>query len=181
MTIRVVGLDLSTRSTGYTDPAGGMHTIRPASKDRDRRLNEIRVLLDPYLRLAKPDVAVIESPVSARGGQQTFRILAELAGVVRERLFEYDCQTVEIAPGQLKKLACGNGGKATTKDHMVDAVVECGGHPRNEDEADSWWCWAAGRMWFDRWEPVFRREELRVVRREVLAGLRWPALKLTEA
>lgn len=185
MTVRVIGLDVSVRSTGLAMPDGRLHTIKPqaGADDPARRLNQIVAQLDPYLVLAKADVAVIEgySGAFGKGGAHTMLRLAEVGGAVRMRLFEHGVRYVEVAPSTLKKYAVGFGGSSkrpVSKDEMVAAAVASGAEPRNPDEADAFWCWAIGRAQFsETWEPAFRSAELLDVRREVREGLRWPALE----
>lgn len=179
--VRVVGLDVSTAATGLAMPDGTCRTIRPwaTAQEPARRLNEILSLLDPYLRLARADLAVIEgySP-GGRGGPHALMRLAEVGGAVRLRLFELGVPYVEVAPSTLKKYATGFGGSAkrkVSKDEMVDAARQSGAVVASGDEADAWWLWAMARSQFSAtWEPAFRCSELLAIRGEVRAGVAWP-------
>lgn len=182
--VRVIGLDVSTAATGLAMPDGTVRTIRPHAKASEpaRRLSEIIALLDPYLRLAKPDIAVLEgySP-GGPGGWHVMQRLAEVGGAVRLRLFELGIPYVEVAPSTLKKYATGYGGSAkrkVTKEDMVEAARGAGRPVANDNEADAWWLYAMGRSQFsDTWEPGFRCVELLEVRAEVRASVAWPVLE----
>jgi Holliday junction resolvasome RuvABC endonuclease subunit len=170
---RIIGLDLSTASTGVATPDGKVRSIRPVTKDPDRRRHEILDRLEPYLRLGC-DVAVIEQYFVGRFSNAR---LVELHGAVKTRLFEHSIPYVLVSPSTLKKFVLGHAGSAkqkVTKQQIVDAAVACGVDVANDDEADSWWLHAMGRMRFDRWQPPYRALELRDVREGVLAGLEWP-------
>jgi crossover junction endodeoxyribonuclease RuvC len=182
---RIIGLDVSTASTGLAMPDGTTRTIKPRadSKHPARRLNEILSLLDPYLRLAKADLAVIEGySQGGPGGAYVMLRLAEVGGAVRLRLFELGVPYVEVPPSTLKKYATGFGGsvkRKVTKDDMVAAARESGVPVANGDEADAWWLHAMGRSQFSStWEPLFRCVELLDLRAEVRAGISWPVLEV---
>lgn len=178
MTVAVVGLDLSATSTGVTLPDGSSRTIRPraGSKDRGRRLNEIVMRLDTYLR-TKPDVALLEGPnLGAIPGRLAAVVLGEVRGAVKGRLFELGIEFVEVAPKQLKLYATGSGN--ASKDEMVEAARGAGAVVANDDEADSWWLYAMGRSQFsETWEPAFRCVDLLEVRAAVRGSIKWPALE----
>lgn len=178
MTVRVVGLDLSATSTGVALPDGSCRTIRPhaGAKDRGRRLNEIVMRLDPFLRLGV-DLALVEGPnLGAIPGRLAALILGEVRGAVKGRLFELDIPSVEIAPQQLKKFATGSG--SASKEQMIDAARESLAVVANDDEADAWHLYALGRSQFsETWDPVFRAAELVDVRRQIRASIKWPALE----
>lgn len=176
--VRVIGLDVSTSSTGLAMPNGSCRTIKPKAgvADPTRRLSEILALSEPYLKLAHANVAVIEGYSLFGPQQRTLIRLAEVGGAVRARLFEHDVAVVEVEPKRLKKYATGNGN--ASKDDMVAAARGAGAVVANDDEADAWWLWALGRSQFSAtWEPSFRTVELLEVRAEVRASVAWPVLE----
>lgn len=181
--LHIIGLDVSTSSTGLAMPDGTCRTIKPraGASEPARRLNEILHLLTPYLNLSRADLALIEgySPGGPGRGFTTLR-LGEVGGAVRLRLFELGIPYVEIAPSTLKKYATGFGGSSkhkVTKTEMVEAAKNAGARVSNSDEADAWWLYAIGRSQFsETWEPAYRSSDLLEVRAEVRAAVAWPSL-----
>lgn len=174
---RVIGLDLSTASTGVATPDGTTRTIHPITTDPDRRRHEVLDRLEPYLRLGA-DLVVIEQYF--RGTFAGAARLIELHGAVKTRLFEHSIPYTLVAPSTLKKFVLGHAGSAkkkVTKQELVDAAIACGVDVANDDEADAFWLHAMGRMRCDGWQPPFRALELRDVREGVLEGLTWPRLQ----
>jgi Holliday junction resolvasome RuvABC endonuclease subunit len=181
VTIAVVGLDLSLSSTGVTLPDGTSRTIRPraGSDDNSRRLHEIVTRLDLYLKVAKPDVGVIESVFVSRN-RKVAMLLAGLAWCVRHRFFELDIPYVDVAPAVLKEYATGNG--HASKDEMVEAARMAGAVVANDDEADSFWLHAMGRSQYSAtWEPAYRSSDLLSTRERVRASIKWPILEVASA
>lgn len=171
--IRVLGLDLSTASSGLAMPDGTCHTLRPRTKnDPGRRLHEILMLVEPYLRLAKAQLAVIEIPVVGRNGTTTRRII-EVVGVIRARLHEHDVRDAEVIATSLKLFATGSGN--ADKQKVTGYVRNYGGKVANDDEADAWILRAMGL--YAHGELVVPREPFRD---EAVRKVRWPRLTLTE-
>lgn len=141
----VIGLDLAVTSTGIACADGTLHTvktkIRPNAKinDQARRLHQLIGELDPLLARGigrgHTAIAVIED--YAHGGHQglTMARLAEVGGVVRNRLFERSVHMYAIPPTALKKWATGNGG--ASKEEMTARARDFGFRPSNDDEADA--------------------------------------------
>lgn len=171
------GLDISTSRTGLATPDGRTHSITPrhGADERGRRLGEIKTGIERAFRLAPPmpDVVLIESYALASKGIQSTITLAEVGGVIRDRLTELDIAYIEITPSRLKRYATGNGN--ADKERMLDAALGAGGHPRNHDEADAWWLWHLGSTGYGqrpgRHEPD---PALRLTRLEIVADIRWP-------
>jgi crossover junction endodeoxyribonuclease RuvC len=140
---RVIGFDLSIVATGVALPDGNCYTIRPKRKG-DRRLSEIREQISYYLDATEPALAVIEQ--IAEGSQNSFNtviVLAMVHGQVRGELADRGIPFAYIRPTTLKKWATGSG--RAEKVDMVNAALDLDGEPANGDEADAWWCRAAGR------------------------------------
>lgn len=167
---RVMGLDLSIAATGVALPSGQLVTIEPKG-DGDRRLCQIRDALTYYVEQTRPDVAVIEQvPPSMRGGVITIVRLALVHGVAREVMARAGKPHVYVATTWLKKYATGGGG--AKKQDMIDHARDAGAEPRDDNEADAFWCRAAGRHRYDG-KPASMRHELA---REALLTVNWPRL-----
>jgi Holliday junction resolvasome RuvABC endonuclease subunit len=172
-TVRVVGLDLSIVSTGVCLPSGQLISIQPKGAG-DNRLVHFRQALDYYLAQAVPDVAVIEEvPPSMRGGTITLVRLGLVHGIARELLAGCGIPFAYMQATKLKKYATGGGG--AQKQAMVDAAFDAGYTPRNGDEADAFWCWAAGMHHYTR-TPVTVKHGLSA---ELLKPVGWPDLTAT--
>jgi len=167
---RVVGLDLSIVKTGICLPSGQMTTIEPKGAG-DNRLVHFRRALTYYIDLSKPDVAVAEEvPPSMRGGTITLVRLGLVHGVARELLAGHGIPLMYIGAQTLKKY--GTGGGRADKQAMVDAALDVDYRPRNGDEADAFWCWAAGMHHYSG-QSIGVKQELA---RELLVKLKWPDL-----
>lgn len=177
MTVAVVGLDLSLRATGLTQPDGSSRTIRPraGADDNSRRLHEIVTRLDLYFKVSRPDVAVIETVFVSRN-RRTAMLLAGLGWCVRHRLFEMAVPYVDVDNQQLKEYAVGNG--HASKDELVEAARMAGAIVANDDEADSYWLHAMGRSQYsETWEPAYRCVDLLDVRAGVRGSIKWPTIE----
>jgi Holliday junction resolvasome RuvABC endonuclease subunit len=171
--IRIIGLDLSIVGTGVCLPTGQTVTIKPTSSG-DNRLVFLRQALDYYLGQTLPDVAVVEEvPPSMRGGTITLVRLGLVHGVARELLAGCGIPIVYVQATKLKKYATGSG--SAQKQAMIDAAFDIGRRPRNADEADALWCWAAGMHHYIG-QPVGVKQALSG---ELLKSLKWPDLTTT--
>lgn len=171
--VKVIGLDLSIVATGVCLPSGQMTTVKPPG-DGDMRLAHIRDSLAYYIEAGRPDVAVIEEvPPSMRGGTITLVRLGMVHGIARELLARAGIPKVYIPATKLKKYATGGGG--AQKQDMIDAAHDAGHEPRNADEADAFWCWAAGVHHYTG-RPVSVKQGLSG---ELLKPIGWPDLRTT--
>lgn len=122
--LRVVGLDLSTASTGMSD---GVSTLvvqtSPETPLEERLDQQVRGVVGFILsRTAGPaDLAVIEAGAFSRGSQsQAAEILSALRFMVRHRLWRFGIPYAMVSPTTLKKYVTGHGG--ATKQQMVASV-----------------------------------------------------------
>jgi Holliday junction resolvasome RuvABC endonuclease subunit len=170
---KVIGLDLSIVATGVCLPTGQMTTIKPPGEG-DERLSFLRSALGYYLAATEPDVAVIEEvPPAMRGGTITLVRLGLVHGIARELLAGWHVPFAYMQTTKLKKYATGGG--RGDKQAMIDAALDVGRQPRNADEADAFWCWAAGVHHYGG-GPAGVKQDLS---RELLRGLKWPDLTAT--
>lgn len=140
--MRVVGLDLSTRSCGIARTDGRLVTVQPSTlkpkastADLARRLDEIETGVAAQIHPAT-ELAVIEGyALHTHAG--TLARLGEAAGVVKLWLFRHAIPFVLVPPAALKQFATGKGN--ASKELMVAACVAAGGCPANDDEADAFW------------------------------------------
>lgn len=174
MTARVIGLDLSVKSSGIALPDGNLRTIAPkaGAKDPARRLYEITFRLSSWLEASRPTLAVIEA-YFVGGYAATALRLGEVGGAVRTRLFEMNIPYVEIPPTQLKMYATGHG--TASKDDMVAAAEAEGAEPHNDDEADAFWLRKLGVQALTGVPPRYLQDVLGEVRGRAVRSVRWPA------
>ena len=179
MTPRVIGLDVSTKSTGIAWPDGRLATIRGEAvpkRDSYAAAQRAGVLVNRIAaaigRLAdRPDFAVVEDYlllVGFQNGQHTTRRLVEIGACVRFALARLSIPFVEIPPSSLKIFATGNGG--ADKARMIAAARALGANPRNDDEADAFLLREIGLAAFDN----DRYERLDDRQRNVVLAVRWP-------
>jgi hypothetical protein len=135
---RVVGLDLSMTATGVCD-GDGARTVKPASRDGDRRLMQIVAELRPLCYGA--DLVVIEDlPTHAHSAG----ITGMVHGAVRHMLLSGP-PYVTVPPASLKKFATGRGNCG--KPEMAVALFKRAGLELGDsDQVDAWWLRAAGHQ-----------------------------------
>ncbi|MFE9624257.1 hypothetical protein [Streptomyces sp. NPDC006527] len=170
---RVIGLDLSLRSTGVCLPDGTTYRIRTRDKDGDRRLVHIRSDIRDDLAEHRPHLAVIEDlPKHAMAAG----ITAMVHGVVRCELADAGVPYALVVPATLKSFACDNGN--ATKVDMADAAYLAAGaqfpgdlNAKGEggDQCDAWWLRAAGHDWCGL--PLF---DMPQAQRDRLSKAKWP-------
>lgn len=143
---RIVGLDLSLVSTGVAVADGTTSTIRPRHVDpRGARLNSLGTDLWQLLEPERPHVAIVEG-YALSGGRFPlgFARRAEWVGCVLRDLRRMQCHVVEITPSSLKNYATHNGN--ADKAAMIQAALDAGGDPANDDEADAYLLWSFGQL-----------------------------------
>jgi Holliday junction resolvasome RuvABC endonuclease subunit len=138
VTPRVVGVDLSLRATGIADIDGDAHVFKPthdgATNAGMDRLCEIR----DHVVEATFAATLVVIEALAFDAHDTNRWAAQLAGIVRARLFDEAIPFVLCPPNTLKKYATGNGQAA--KDQVTNAAQKRLGYEGyNNDEADALW------------------------------------------
>lgn len=167
----ILGLDMSTKSTGVALPTGRTLTLRAPTTDVARRLHWFEGALVRIARLYQPDLVMVEGySLGSPGVLSTIR-LAELGGVVRCRLHELGIRYLEVPPGQLKRYATANGN--APKERMVMAAVVAGATPRNDDEADAYLLRALGMHGVDSVDLLAADVDHRTIRLEVIAAIDW--------
>lgn len=133
----VLGLDVSSRSTGVASVDGTCSTIAPRATAGWRRMDALQRAVVAQLRSGRPDLAAVEG--YSMGGLRGLASisLAEAGGIVRWQLGRHGVPVVEIPPATLKVFAVGSGGKLATKEAMVAAARSAGAVVANDDEADA--------------------------------------------
>ena len=171
--LRVMGLDLSLRSTGVALPDGTTYRIKTRDKDGDRRLVHIRSDIRDDLAEHRPHLVVIEDlPVHAKASG----ITGMVHGVVRCELADAEVPYAYVVPATLKKFATDNGN--ATKVDMADAAYLVAGaefpgdlNAKGEggDMCDAWWLRVAGHDWLGL--PLF---DMPQAQRDRLSKAKWP-------
>lgn len=151
----VMGLDLSSTSTGACLPSGGTVACVPSDKlPMRRRCRYIADAVSGIVDRNDPALVVIEAigtnRIQAAISAATVHayVLDVLAGHV---------PVLFVTPSQLKKFALGKGaGKGTGKTMVTLAASQNGWVGPSDlaattncvdDEADAWWLWAIGCHW----------------------------------
>lgn len=176
---RVIGLDVSCKSTGIAWADGRLTTIRGvavemrdsyAAAQRSATITN-RIAAAIGRQPDRPDFAVVEDYlllVGFHNGAHTTRRLVEVGACVRMALARLGVPFVEIPPSSLKIFATGGGG--ADKASMIRAARALGATPRNDDEADAFLLREIGLTAFDndRFERLDERQ------RNVVSCVRWP-------
>lgn len=147
--MKIIGLDLSLTAPGYcTGPQRG-HSLSFDPKMGDRRLCEIRDMVDHCVAPAlgqRADLAVIESvPFGPNlGGAGA---LDRVHGVAREALARRGVPFAYVSPPTLKLFATGDS--RADKAAMMSAAQNramSGWVPADDNAADAWHLWDMGNL-----------------------------------
>lgn len=138
--IKVIGLDLSIRSTGVAWHDGTYSAVC-TTFEADRRLVEIVAKLAPWDKQAwAVDLVVIEDlPTNARSAGT----LGMVHGAVRTALLVEDIPYITVPPATLKKYATGRG-NAPKPDMRMALYQRTGLDIDNDDICDAAWLRALG-------------------------------------
>ena len=137
MSRKLLGLDLSLTSTGYS--CGEAQGVI-ASKERGViRLKEVSEAIKKLILELNIEVVILEGYSFASRSGQAFSI-GELGGVVRLTLHELGIPYVEVPPTCRAKFATGRGN--ASKNEVISAVsAKTGivwGNPGADDKCDAW-------------------------------------------
>jgi Holliday junction resolvasome RuvABC endonuclease subunit len=137
----VIGLDLSSTSTGVATDAGTW-TIKPKGPLHTRaRLIAGEVWLSVFVQ---PRPLVVMEAIGTRHVQAAIAI-ATVHALVRDQLQTTGIEPIEIPPAVLKKWATGKGNSDKTA--MVLSATRAGWDApegATDDEADAWWLHTIG-------------------------------------
>ncbi|MCZ1009931.1 hypothetical protein [Streptomyces lydicus] len=171
--LRVIGLDLSLKSTGVALPDGSTFRIKTKAKEGDRRLCVIRDRIRAVLAEHRPHLAVVEDlPTHAMSAG----ITGQVHGVVKAELVDADVPYALIVPATLKSFACDHG--SADKVRMAAAAYLAAGAEfpgdldakgRGGDMCDAWWLRAAAHDWCGM--PLFTLPQ---AQRDRLCKAKWP-------
>jgi crossover junction endodeoxyribonuclease RuvC len=174
--IGVAGIDPATKNLAIALPDGTLVTLNARAKADApvRRLHELEQAVTKAFRLHPPipDIVIVEGYGLGSPGRLALVRLGEVGGMVRTACFRMAAEVVEVAPGQLKRFATGNG--AAKKDPMVAAARAHGARPANHDEADAYHLARLGRMAYGLEQATEDYE------REILAAIKWPVVREVE-
>ena len=141
MITRVIGLDLSYRSSGVAilDDGLQVETIKPHGRNIRKLLVDIESKLESALRdLGYIDVIVIEDIFMNRNIRLMLRLVL-VHGILLTVLGKLDIEApiLYVHPATLKRLATGHGGRKTTKQKIIDVINDLTGRVLQNDEADA--------------------------------------------
>lgn len=169
--MRIIGLDLSMSATGVAFPDGSTALIKPRGKG-DPRLLSIENRMNAALRLARPDLAVVEEFKGVAQGDAN-KIVPMVHATVRLCLMRAGVPYVLVNPSTLKLYATGYG--SSDKAAMAVAALTYGGREftgdKGGDQCDAWWLRAAGHTAYG--EPVIRVPKANT---DALREVDWPVL-----
>lgn len=165
--MRIIGLDLSMTATGVAFPDGSTAIIKP-SGEGDGRLLSIEQWTDKALRVARPDLAVIEQFGAFQGSAA--RTVPMVHAVVRLRLMHAGIPYVLFTPQTLKTFATGRH-TADKAAMMLAAFKRMGREFTDDNECDAAWLRAAGHYAYG--EPVVGLPKSHT---EALHKVAWPRI-----
>lgn len=175
MTLRLVALDLSLTATGIAwthnglgQPQPGARTVRP-HRGGHPRLAEIMLEIDDVC-LCDPHLVVVEGLYVAHHNNSLQ--LAELHGLVKQRLWQLGYPYVVVAPGTRAVYACGDG--RADKATVLAAAQRryTGVYLRSNDEADAFVLLAMAADHYG--QPLAALPD---THRRALYSVQWPVLR----
>jgi len=125
--MKILGLDVSTRSTGWFIAKRSCGIISPDPKASfEEKLVVFRIELDYLLSKYNPDLVVIEDAYyrPGFGSIHTLKALVKFAGVAQELCESKGIQTEIITATMARKYCCGRSGEKVTKQDVFDFFVE---------------------------------------------------------
>jgi Holliday junction resolvasome RuvABC endonuclease subunit len=174
VTTRVLGLDLSLALSGIALPSGQLCRITTRKGDGDKRLCHIADAVTYYVSQSEPDIAVIEKVPTSSRGFEVSAALHMVHGVTRAALARLGVPHAYVPASTLKKYATGRGG--AEKQQMIDAAVDIGYAPADDNEADAAWLRLVGLHHYTRVPP----SAAHALSLELISGPRskvqWPVL-----
>lgn len=169
--MRIIGLDLSITCTGVAFPDSSTAVIKPRGKG-DARLLSIERQMEAAVRLARPDLAVIEDDPGIFNGAAA-KAIPMVHATVRLVLLRAGIPYTVVNTKTLKLYATGYG--ASDKASMAVAALTYAGREftgdKGGDQCDAWWLRAAGHAAYG--EPVVRVPKANM---DALREVAWPAL-----
>jgi Holliday junction resolvasome RuvABC endonuclease subunit len=125
--MKIIGLDVSTKSTGWFITKRSCGRIIPAERlSFPEKLVFFRSELSKLLRKHKPDVAVIEDVYyrPRKGSIHTLKALSKFAGVAIEVCTAHDAEAVIITATSARKYCCGEHDGPFKKPEVFKFFVE---------------------------------------------------------
>jgi Holliday junction resolvasome RuvABC endonuclease subunit len=169
--MRIMGLDVSMTCTGVAFPDGSTAVIKPRGKG-DLRLLSIEERMGAALRLARPQLAVVEDDPGLFRGSAA-KAIPMVQATVRLALMRAGVPYVLVNTKMLKLYATGYG--ASDKASMAVAALTYAGREftgdKGGDQCDAWWLRAAGHAAYG--EPVVRMPK---ANEDALREAAWPTV-----
>ena len=169
--MRIMGLDLSMSCTGVAFPDDSTAVIKPRGAG-DRRLLSIEERMAAAVRVARPDLVLIEDDPGVFRGASA-KVIPMVHATVRLVLMRSGVPFVLVNTKTLKLYATGTG--TADKASMELAALTYAGREfpgdKGGDQCDAWWLRAAGHAAYG--EPVVRVPEPHL---DALRAVAWPAV-----
>lgn len=166
--MRIMGLDLSMTATGVAFPDGSTAVIKPRG-DGDARLLSIECQMNAAVRLARPDIALIEDDPGVFRGAAA-KAIPMVHATVRLCFLRAGIPYVLVNQSTVKVVATGNSG--ADKSAMILAAFKRAGREfTDNNECDAFWLKVAGHAAYG--EPIV---ELPKTHTDALRKVIWPRL-----
>jgi Holliday junction resolvasome RuvABC endonuclease subunit len=173
--MRILGLDLSLKSTGFANDLGSGTLNPPVGYEKDiKRLQWIRARVfdlidddsgDGITSTRKVDLVVIEG-FSFSSHESFAREIGGLGYVIRVALADFGVPFVDVSPKSLKLFATGSG-NAKKEDMLGAAIRQLNAQTNQPDEIDALWLFTMASTYYT---GTARNEG----QRRALAGVHWP-------
>ena len=172
--MRVLGLDLSLTGTGVAKPDGSTLVIKTGSLRGCERLIRIRNEVMAIVIADMPTLVIIEDRVNHIGDPGA---TAELHGVIKVALHEWNVPFALVSAPSLKQYGCGKG-NGKKEDMKLHAYMRYGREFKSNDECDAYLLRAMGLEYLGSPLSVAKnltKQEDEAVRKSMLK-VDWPAV-----
>jgi Holliday junction resolvasome RuvABC endonuclease subunit len=163
--MRILGLDLSLRSTGYVlldeDHVAWFGTVGSDTLREVERLAMFDVWIRKAIEEHKLGMAYAAIEGYSYGSPLRATALGELGGVIKLALFDHGIDTRVVAPGTWKKVLCGNG-SLDKNNAAIELYKRHGVEFHSQDVLDAWavaMCLRRQLLGLDKPEPKVRKRK----------------------
>lgn len=165
--MKIVGLDMSLRATGFCYPDGRTETLSSKHRGMERLLDICDAVVDRLGDVGESALVVIEDYAFSRGGHA--HEIGELGGIVKYALMQCAQPYVLVGPSSLKKFATGKGN--ANKIAMAVAAAKLGQEFSDDNQCDAWWLHTMARYRYGTADVVTS-----AYRDEAVSKIAWPVL-----
>ena len=133
--MRILALDIATKTGWRTETSSGVWDFSKSKRGDSygMRLIRFKSSVKEILDLEEIDIVVYERPAGMF--KSSIIVASEMIGVLIALCEEREIQYTAYSATEIKKFATGKGN--AKKQDMIDAAIELGFNPEDDNEADA--------------------------------------------